>query len=178
LIVPTLSSRPSSPRRAFPLTVTIVGRTGSRLLKRVSISIALALLAGCSADDLNSRLTFFPGAERASWSACDKFGPVGNDVQLCATFVVDPNTNRSTAYSISFYVPRTLHVRLAVFDAHGALVKVLLDGEESATIGQYRTPPVVWDFTDSNGARVSSGNYRCYFSAGPDYLSFSDVVVP
>lgn len=148
------------------------------MLKRVLPAVALFVLAGCSSDDLNSALAFFPGAERNSWSACDKFGSTGGEVQICATFVVDPNTNRATSYSISFYVPRTLHVRIAAFDSHGALMKVLLDGEEMATIGQYRTPPVAWDFTDSHGARVPPGDYRCYFSAGEDFISFSDVEVP
>jgi hypothetical protein len=67
---------------------------------------------------------------------------------------------------------------MAVFDAHGEIVKLLLDGEEMATIGQYRTPPIVWNFTDAHGARVAAGDYRCYFSAGEDYLSYSDVEVP
>ncbi len=148
------------------------------MLLRIAVSLALIFLPGCSANGLNSPLNFFPGAERSSWSACDKFGATGNDVQVCATFIRDPNTNAATAYSISFYVPRTLHVHLAVFDTHGALVTLLLDGDELATIGQYRTPPIVWRFTDARGVRVPAGNYRCYLSAGPDFLSFSDVEVP
>ncbi len=66
----------------------------------------------------------------------------------------------------------------AVFDDRGALVQVLVDAEEAATIGQYRTPPVIWSFTDSRGARVPRGDYRIYLSAGEDFLSFSDVAVP
>ena len=148
------------------------------MLLRICVSFALALLVGCSANELSSPLNFFPGAERSSWSACDKFGATGGDVQVCATFLLDVNTNTATSYSISFFVPRTLHVRIAAFDTHGALVKLLLDREETATIGQFRTPPIIWDFTDSRGARVPGGSYRCYLSAGEDFLSFSDVEVP
>ena len=160
-----------------PLTLSVAG-FGARVLLRFLTILALTSLTGCSADELNSPLTFFPGAERSSWSACDKFGATGNDVLVCATFIRDPSTNVATAYSISFYVPRTLHVRMAVFDAHGALVTLLLDRDETATIGQFRTPPIVWNFTDARGTRVPAGNYRCYLSAGEDFLSFSDVEVP
>ncbi len=139
--------------------------------------ILAASIAGCSADEVHSPLTFFPGAERSSWSACDKFGGTGNQVLVCATFVTDLSTNTPIAYSISFYLPGSVHVRIAVFDEHGALVQTLLDSDEPATIGQYRTPPVVWNFTDARGERVPKGNYRCYLSAG-DFLTFSDVEVP
>ena len=145
---------------------------------RVLAPLLLATVLGCSAQEVNSPLDFFPGSQPTSWAVCDKFGAAGDHVQVCASLVNAPGTQTAISYSISFFLPRTLHVRLAAFDAHGALVKVLLDGEESATIGQYRTPPIIWDFTDSRGARVPRGNYRCYIAAGPDFVSSSDVAVP
>jgi len=67
-------------------------------------------------------------------------------------------------------------VRIAVFDANAVLVKVLLDSEEQGTLGQFRTPPVQWNFTDAHGDRVK-GEFRIYFSAG-EFLTSSDVVAP
>jgi len=138
----------------------------------------LAVLLGCSANEVNSPLEFFPGSQATSWAICDKFGAAGDHVQVCASLVNAPGTTTAVSYSISFYLPRNLHVRLAAFDAHGALVKVLLDDDEAATIGQYRTPPIIWDFTDARGVQVPRGNYRCYIAAGPDFISSSDVAVP
>jgi len=145
---------------------------------RVLAPLLLAAILGCSAEEVNSPLNFFPGSQPTSWAVCDKFGAAGDHVQVCATLVNAPGTATATSYSISFFLPRNLHVRLAAFDAHGALVKVLLDDDEAATIGQYRTPPIIWDFTDTSGARVPRGNYRCYIEAGPDFISSSDVAVP
>jgi hypothetical protein len=68
-------------------------------------------------------------------------------------------------------------VSIGVFDAHAKLVKTLLNDDEPATLpGQFRLPPVVWDFTDDSGHRVPDGDYRVYFQSG-DFLSTSDVVV-
>jgi hypothetical protein len=65
-----------------------------------------------------------------------------------------------------------------VFDSQAALVKTLLDSDEPATlVGQFRVPPVPWNFTNANGNRVGSGDYRVYFKAG-DFTSTSDVQVP
>jgi hypothetical protein len=144
---------------------------------RVLALVALAAIAGCSSDEVNSPLTFFPGSQPSSWSACDKFGASGDQVLVCATYVTDPTTNVATSYAISFYLPIQAHVHIAVFDVHGALVNVLLDSDELATIGQYRTPPVTWNFTNAHGARVGRGDYRIYFSAG-QFLTSSDVAVP
>jgi hypothetical protein len=139
--------------------------------------LALAAFAGCSANEVHSPLAFFPGSEPSSWSDCDKFGTGGNEVRVCATLVIPPTTTKPTAYSISFYLPRTAHVRLTVFDSHAVPVRTLMDQDEPGTVGPYRLPPVVWDFTDSQGRRVPKGDYRCYFSAD-EFLSFSDVEVP
>jgi hypothetical protein len=68
-------------------------------------------------------------------------------------------------------------VTIGVFDAHAKLLKVLLDDDEPATLpGQFRQPPIVWDFTDDSGHRVPDGDYRVYFQSG-EFLSTSDVVV-
>ncbi len=65
-----------------------------------------------------------------------------------------------------------------MFDSQAALVKTLLDADEPATLpGQFRLPPISWDFTDANGQPVGSGDYRLYFKAG-DIVSTSDVQVP
>ncbi len=54
---------------------------------------------------------------------------------------------------------------------------MLLNATEPATLpGQFRNPPIIWDFTDEEGHRVPSGDYRAYFQAG-DFLSNSDVEV-
>ncbi|HEX7079358.1 MAG TPA: hypothetical protein VF363_13120 [Candidatus Eisenbacteria bacterium] len=82
------------------------------------------------------------------------------------------------AYSIQFALPAPAHVRIAVFDSRAALVKVLFDSDEPATVaGYFRTPPIEWDFTDAHGALVKPGPYRLYFKA-EDYTSTSDVVYP
>jgi len=144
---------------------------------RLLILLAVAALAGCSSDEVHSPLDFFPSGERASWSDCQKFGLSGSGIGVCAAFVTPPSSTVPTAYSISFYLPSAGHVRIAVFDSHAALVKVLLDRDEPGTIGPYRVPPIVWNFTDSQGQRVAAGAYRCYFASG-DFVSFSDLEVP
>ena len=144
---------------------------------RLLILLAVAALAGCSSDEVHSPLDFFPGGERASWSECGKFGTPGSGIGVCAAFVTPSSSTVPTAYSISFYLPGSSHVRLAAFDSHATLVKVLLDQVEPGTIGAYRVPAIVWDFTDAQGKRVPKGDYRCYFSSG-DFISFSDIEVP
>ena len=136
--------------------------------------LALLAIAGCSADEVHSPLAFFPGAERSSWSDCDKFGTSGDEVLVCAALNIPSTSTIPTSYSISIYVPGSLHVRLSVFDSHAALVRVLLDRDvDFAGL----MPDVVWDFKDAQGRRVPKGDYRCYLSAG-DHLSSSDVEVP
>lgn len=144
---------------------------------RVLACLCVALVLGCSADNVNSPLEFFPGSERTSWEDCGKFGNGGNQVQVCAAFVNQSGTNTPVGYSISFYLPRPLDVLIAVYDSHGALVRVLLNDSEPATIGAFRTPPVDWDLTDARGNRVKGGDYRVYLRAG-DFLSSSDVTLP
>jgi hypothetical protein len=147
------------------------------LLRRMAL-VGLLVLAGCSADEVHSPQTFFPGSTRSSWSACGKVGGAGDQIQVCADLALDPGTLKATGYSILFHLPNAEHVRIAVFDAHAVLLNVLLDGDEPANVpGVFRDPPVNWDFTDAAGVRVPAGDYRLYFSAG-DIVTTSDVEVP
>ncbi|MGE5177159.1 MAG: hypothetical protein ACM3JJ_12400 [Hyphomicrobiales bacterium] len=140
-------------------------------------AVAALAIAGCSADGIHTTQKFFPGSQLTAWNACDKFAGGGNQIAICAAkgLLTDGVTQ---GYTIQFTLPEPVHVRIAVFDDRARLLKVLLDSDESATLqGQFRTPPVVWDFTDANGVRVKDGDYRLYFKADT-YLSTSDVTVP
>jgi hypothetical protein len=55
---------------------------------------------------------------------------------------------------INFTVPNFAPVKIEVFNVLGQKIKTLVNGEYQA--GQYR---VVWDGTDQNGEKVSSGIY-------------------
>ncbi|MGE5177714.1 MAG: hypothetical protein ACM3PF_01330 [Bacteroidota bacterium] len=139
--------------------------------------IAVVALVGCSADGIHSTQTFFPGSTLTAWDDCGKFGPTSNTIAICAQTGINPAT-QVNSYNISFFIPSPEHVRIAVFDEHANLVKVIFDADEPATLeGTFRTPPVPWDFTDAAGRPVASGDYRLYFKAG-DYVSTSDVTVP
>jgi len=144
---------------------------------RVLALLCVAVVLGCSADNVDSPLVFFPGSERTSWDDCGKFGGGGNLVQVCAALINVPGTNVPASYSISFFLPTPAQVKIEVFDAHGALVKVLLDDSEPATIGPFRTPPVEWDLTNAQGAHVPHGDYRVYMRAGESFLSSSDLAL-
>jgi hypothetical protein len=146
-------------------------------LRFLVVLCALAL-GGCSADNVDSPLEFFPGSQKTSWADCGKFGGGGNDILVCAGFDTAPGTTTLVSYSIQFFLPGPADVRIEVFDAHANLVKVLLNDSEPATIGPFRQPPVDWDLTDTSGNRVPAGNYRVYMRASPSFLSSSDVVIP
>jgi len=144
---------------------------------RVLALLCVAVILGCSADNVDSPLVFFHGSERTSWDDCGNFGGGGNLVQVCAAIINVPGTNVPASYSISFFLPTPVQVRIEVFDAHGALVKVLLDDSEPATVGPFRTPPVEWDLTNAQGAHVPHGDYRVYMRAGESFLSSSDLAL-
>jgi hypothetical protein len=148
------------------------------LTLRVLTLLCLAAVFGCSDDNVNAPLKFFPGSQRTSWADCGKFGTGGNVVLVCAGLVNQPGTTTPVSYSISFYLPSPMEVRIAVYDAHGTLVKVLLASSEPATVGQFRQPPVDWDLTDANGRRVPGGDYRVYMRAGDGFFSSSDLAIP
>jgi hypothetical protein len=74
-------------------------------------------------------------------------------------------------------MPNAGHVTIGVFDSNAKMVKILLDDDEPATLpGQFRQPPVIWDFSDAQGNRVPDGDYRIYFQSG-EFQSTSDVAV-
>ena len=151
-------------------------RIGASFSLRILLVLAVASLVGCSADGIHSPQKFFPGSRLTSWDACSKFGEVGNEVAICATTGLLPGAT-SASYNIQFALPAPAHVRIAVFDEHAALVRVLFDADEPATLqGSFRVPPISWDFTDAAGHRVPSGDYRLYFQTG-DFTSTSDVTV-
>ena len=145
---------------------------------RVLACLCVAAALGCSSDNMDSPLVFFPGSERTSWADCGKFGNGGSEIQICAGLVNQPGTTIPASYSISFFLPSPQDVRIAVYDSHGALVRVLLNDEEPATIGQFRTPPIDWDLKNAAGTRVPAGDYRVYMKAGDSYLSSSDLALP
>lgn len=60
-----------------------------------------------------------------------------------------------------YVIPRTLSVRLAVYDVLGGLVRVLVN--ERKTTGTYLA---VWNGTDTANEPVASGVYFYRFSAG------------
>jgi hypothetical protein len=145
---------------------------------RLLALILLLATAGCSSDAIYGPQKFFPGGNRHSWSDCGKFASGGPDVQICAGMSYLPGGIDLTpqSYVISYNIASDQHVLLAVFDARGALVRTLLDEDQSAVpLGVWLT--VEWRFTDDAGQRVPSGDYRAYFRAG-DFVSSSDVEVP
>ena len=56
--------------------------------------------------------------------------------------------------SISYDVQRSLDLRLAIFDVHGRMVRVLVDDEVSAG-----THDATWDGRDASGERLANGVY-------------------
>lgn len=100
----------------------------------------------------------------------------GSEVVVCATTAILPGATQAT-YNIEFSLPHDAHVRIAVFSAKAARIKVLLDSDETATLpGFFRQPPVPWDFTDESGHRVPPGNYRVYFES-ETFVSTADLEV-
>ncbi len=145
-------------------------------LKRALVLACFALV-GCNSDSIHGRQAFFPGTTLTSWALCDKFSGISDVIQICASKGLLPGATQQT-YNISFSLPNDARVLIAVFDSHAALVKVLLDADEPATLpGFFRQPPIAWDFADAKGARVPAGSYRLYFKSG-SFQSTSDVEVP
>ena len=139
--------------------------------------MALLALVGCSADDIHSPQKFFPGSVRGSWDECSKSSTVGNAITLCASTGLMPGAS-APSYNIQFSIPSPAHVRIAAFNEHAELVRVIFDADEPETIGGgFRLPPVSWKFDDASGQRVPAGDYRLYFQSG-QFISTSDVVIP
>jgi len=134
--------------------------------------------AGCGAEGIHDPQNFFPGSSPTNWDSCDKFGGGTSDqILICASTGLEPGET-STSYNINFFMPNAGHVLIAAFNSHAARVRTLLNDDEPATLpGQFRTPPVIWDFTDDSGKPVPAGHYRVYFQSG-DFISSSDVETP
>jgi len=133
-------------------------------------------LVGCSADAIHSPQKFFPGSRRTSWDACSKITQTGNEVVICADIGTLPG-DTAPSYVINFFIPAPERVRIAIFNEHAELVRVLFDADEPATlVGTFRSPPISWDFTDRAGDRVAAGDYRIYFQAGA-FVSTADLAV-
>ncbi len=64
------------------------------------------------------------------------------------------------------------HVRLAVYNVHGQLVRVLVDGEQATG-----TQSAVWNGTDEQGRAVSSGVYLYRLEASGRSLTKRMVLV-
>ena len=156
-------------------------RIGARFQLRPSVAVASLILTvlvqpGCNSDGIHSPQKFFPGSQLTAWSDCSKFDAPGNSVAICASVGLLPGGS-SPSYNIQFFLPSAAHVRIAVFDEHAALVKVIFESDEPPSIpGSFRTPPISWDFTNAKGVRVPAGNYRLYFQAD-DFVSTSDLEV-
>jgi len=76
------------------------------------------------------------------------------------------------ATHIDFYLPSDSRVDLAVYDVRGKRVKNLIDGATS-----YGHHSVVWDGTDFQGVRVSSGVYFYRLETGKKVITKKLVVV-
>lgn len=65
--------------------------------------------------------------------------------------------------TIPYSVPWWMHVRLAIYDAQGRLVRVLVNEDQSGG-----TRKVVWNGADGAGNTVASGVYFCVLQAGEE----------
>jgi len=63
--------------------------------------------------------------------------------------------------TIGFAIPEAGHVKLAIYDVAGRLVRTLVDGNRKAAYHRE-----VWNGMDNNGTRVSSGVYFYKINAG------------
>ena len=64
------------------------------------------------------------------------------------------------------------HVRLAVYDVSGRLIRVLQDGRFDQPVGR-----IEWDGCDQEGNRVSSGVYFYRLSLDGEYAAGRKMVV-
>jgi len=74
--------------------------------------------------------------------------------------------------SIGFYLPKSVRVRLEIYDVNGRLVDVLADGNMPA--GEHS---VEWNGRDRMGANISSGVYFYRLIAGKESLSRKMVLL-
>ena len=74
--------------------------------------------------------------------------------------------------TIEYEIPAVSDVHVRIFDLKGALVRELLNETQSAGLHQ-----VVWNGTNSNNARVSSGVYLYVVQCGGQALSRQLILV-
>ena len=92
----------------------------------------------------------------------DATGVQDDDLPCRKTLVNYPNPFRPpTATTIAYELPAPAHVRLAVYDVSGRLVRVLQDGQ----VGSGKQA-AAWDGTCEDGMRAASGVYFCRLEAG------------
>ena len=103
-------------------------------------------------------------------------GAVGVDETPLPSAIVElrppvPNPARATV-SIAFYLPEPSHVVLAVYDAAGRRVRVLVGGDRPA--GVYSSS---WNGYDEHGRRASAGVYSYQLRVGGKAAGTGKVVV-
>jgi len=105
-------------------------------------------------------------------------GPAGTDEVPLPSAIAElrppiPNPARATA-SITYHLPEPSHVVLAVYDAAGRRIRVLMGGDRPS--GIYSSS---WDGYDENGRRVSAGVYSYQLRVGGEAAGTGKVeVVP
>lgn len=83
-----------------------------------------------------------------------------SDITETRIYQTYPNpANPST--TITFSIRETCHVRLAIYNVNGQLIRSLIDGRMNS--GAY---DITWNGTDNNGNQAQSGIYFCRFRAG------------
>jgi uncharacterized delta-60 repeat protein len=92
----------------------------------------------------------------------------GPSLRLAAPFP-NPLVGRST---FTFDLPRRQSVRLAIYDASGRQVRMLMNGELAE--GRHHR---LWDGTDDQGRSVAAGVYFGRLAAGADHAAASIVVL-
>ncbi len=102
--------------------------------------------------------------------------PVGinNENMMNPNFVLlqnypNPFNPRTT---ILYSIPENSHVRLAIYDVHGRLIKILKEGKQSE--GEHRAS---WDGRDGRGDIVGSGVYFVRLEAGDQLMGRKIVLL-
>ena len=82
-------------------------------------------------------------------------------------FAIDNFPNPfNPATTFKYNMPKTGHLSLSVFDVRGALVKTLINGQIQAT----ENGSIVWNGTNNQGSKVSSGVYFYEARTGGDVV--------